>query len=71
LSRESRNGSSIVFIDLAPAPTDPNFDRFGSLSLTHVIIEEVGEVVHRARSVITSRKNASSTISTTSPARRC
>jgi phage terminase large subunit len=44
-----RNGSSIVFIDLAPAPTDPNFDRFGSLSLTHVIIEEVGEVVHRAR----------------------
>jgi hypothetical protein len=52
-----RNGSSIVFIDLAPAPTDPNYDRFGSLSLTHVIIEEVGEVVHKARSVITSRKN--------------
>lgn len=50
-----RNGSSIVFVDLAPAPTDPNFDRFGSLSLTHVIIEEAGEAVHKARSAITSR----------------
>jgi hypothetical protein len=52
-----RNRSSIVFIDLAPAPTDLNFDRFGSLGLTHVIIEEAGEVVKKARSVITSRKN--------------
>lgn len=51
------NGSSIVFIDLAPSPTDPEYDRFGSLSLTHVIIEEAGEVVSKARSVITSRKN--------------
>ena len=52
-----RNGSSIVFTDLAPAPTDVNFDRFGSLSLTHIIVEEAGEVVKKARSVITSRKN--------------
>lgn len=52
-----RNGSSIPFIDLAPAPSDPNFDRLGSLSLTHNIIEEGGEVVAKARSVFTSRKN--------------
>lgn len=51
------NGSSIVFVDLAPAPTDPNFDRFGSLSLTHAVIEEAGEIVAKARSVFTSRKN--------------
>lgn len=53
------NGSSIVFIDLAPAPSDPDFDRLGSLNLTHNIIEEAGEVDHKARSVFTSRKNRS------------
>ena len=51
-----QNGSTIQFIDLAP-PTDPNFDRFGSLPLTHVVIEEAGEVVHKVRPVITSRKD--------------
>lgn len=52
-----RNGSSIPFFELAPAPTDPNFDRFGSLSLTHAVIEEGGEVTAKARSVFSSRKN--------------
>lgn len=51
------NGSAIVFVDLAPAPSDPNFDRLGSLNLTHNIIEEAGEIVVKARSVFTSRKN--------------
>lgn len=51
------NGSAIVFVDLAPAPSDPDFDRLGSTNLTHVIIEEAGEVDHKARSVFTSRKN--------------
>jgi hypothetical protein len=50
-----QNGSTIQFIDLAP--TDPNFDRFGSLPLTHVVIEEAGELVHKARAVITSRRD--------------
>lgn len=52
-----RNGSAIIFVDLAPAPTDPNFDRLGSLNLTHVIIEEAGEIDRKARAVFTSRKN--------------
>lgn len=51
------NGSSIPFIDLAPKPTDPDFDRLGSLNLTHNLIEEAGEIVLKARSVFTSRKN--------------
>lgn len=52
-----RNGSSIVFVDLAWAPSDPDFDRLGSLELTHNIIEEAGEVMKKARDVFTSRKN--------------
>lgn len=51
------NGSSILLVDLAPEPSDPNFDKFGSLNLTHTVIEEIGEVVKKARDVFTSRKN--------------
>lgn len=52
-----RNGSSIVFVDLAWAPSDPDFDRLGSLELTDAIIEEAGEVMKKARDVFSSRKN--------------
>jgi phage terminase large subunit len=51
------NGSMIQLIDMAPAPRDPDFDTFGSLELTHVVIEEVGEVVKKAVDVLTTRKN--------------
>lgn len=51
------NGSSIQLVDLAPQPSDPNFDSFGSLNFTHVVIEEAGEVVKKARDVFISRKN--------------
>ena len=51
------NGSSILLVDLAPEPSDPNFDKFGSLNLTHVVIEEIGEVVKKARDIFVSRKN--------------
>lgn len=51
------NGSQVLFTDLAPAPSDPNFDRLGSLNLTHVVIEEAGEVVERAAKVFSSRRN--------------
>lgn len=50
------NGSRIILIDMAPAPTDPDFDKFGSLELTHVIIEEVGEAVKKAVTVLGSRR---------------
>lgn len=51
------NGSKIVLIDMAYAPTDPDFDKFGSLELTHVIIEEVGEANKKAVDVLSSRRN--------------
>lgn len=54
---EYSNGSKIILIDMAYAPTDPDFDKFGSLELTHVIIEEVGEALKKAVDVLTSRKN--------------
>lgn len=54
---EYLNGSEIQFIDLARMPSDPEYDRFGSLNLTHVVIEEAGEVVKKARDVFISRKN--------------
>jgi hypothetical protein len=51
------NGSKIILIDMAYQPSDPDFDKFGSLELTHVIIEEVGEAVKRSVDVLSSRKN--------------
>lgn len=51
------NGSKIILIDMAYAPTDPDYDKFGSLELTHVIIEEVGEANKKAVDVLGSRKN--------------
>lgn len=52
-----RNGSSILLVDLAYAPTDPDYNRLGSLNLTHAIIEEMGEVRKKAYDVFSSRKN--------------
>lgn len=52
-----KNGSEIQLYDLARQPSDPDFDTLGSLNLTHVVIEEVGEVVHKAKTVFSSRKN--------------
>ena len=51
------NGSSILLLDLAPAPSDPNYDRFGSLPLTHVVIEEIGELTEKAVNAVVSRKD--------------
>lgn len=51
------NGSKIILIDMAYAPTDPDYDRFGSLELTHCIVEEVGEAVKKAVDVLGSRRN--------------
>lgn len=52
-----KNGSEVQLYDLARQPSDPDFDTLGSLNLTHVVIEEVGEVVHKAKVVFGSRKN--------------
>ena len=51
------NGSEIQLFDLAWAPSDPDYDTLGSLNLTHVIIEEVGEIRKKAKDVFGSRKD--------------
>lgn len=51
------NGSSIQLIDLARQPSDPDFDTLGSLNLTHVIIDEGGELVKKAKDAIGARRN--------------
>lgn len=52
-----RNGSQIILVDMAYQPKDPNYERFGSLNLTHVVIEEAGELEQKAINAMTSRKN--------------
>ena len=51
------NGSVIQLVDLAWQPSDPEYDRFGSLNFTHVLIEEGGEIQQKARDIFISRKN--------------
>lgn len=52
-----QNGSSIQLIDLARQPSDADYDTLGSLNLTHVVIDEGGEIVKKAKDVLGSRKN--------------
>lgn len=51
------NGSSIQLAELVPAPSDPDYDRFGSLNFTHTVIEEAGEIVKKAKDMFHSRRN--------------
>lgn len=51
------NGSSIQLVDLAKSPSDPDYDSFGSFNFTHVVIEEAGEIIKKARDIFISRKN--------------
>jgi len=51
-----RNGSQILLIDMKYHPMDPEYDTFGSLELTHVVIEEVGEVQEKGVRVLSTRK---------------
>lgn len=48
-------GSEFVLMDLAPMPSDPNYDRLGSLEFTGGFIEEAAEVESKAKEVILSR----------------
>lgn len=51
------NGSEIQLFDLAWQPSDPDYDTLGSLNLTHVVIEEIGEIREKAKDVFGSRKD--------------
>lgn len=47
--------STILLLDLAPAPSDPNYDRLGSHEYTRGWIEEASEVEFKAYDVLKSR----------------
>lgn len=52
---EFRNGSRIDLLDLKYAPSDPLYERFGSLEFTDGAIEECGEINFLAYDVLKSR----------------
>lgn len=49
------NGSEILLKDLATYPSDPNFDRLGSLELTGAFIDECNQISEKAWNVLKSR----------------
>lgn len=49
------NGSEIVTRDLAASPSDPEFNRLGSLELTDAFIDEAPQITERCRDVVRSR----------------
>lgn len=49
------NGSTVDMLDLAHTPSDPLFERFGSLEYTRGWIEEASEVNFKAYDVLKSR----------------
>ena len=50
-----KNGSELLFIDASDLPSDPMFERFGSLELTGLAIEEAAEVSHLAIDILQTR----------------
>ena len=49
------NGSKIYLAELADLPSDPNFDRLGSYSLTGCWIDEAQRVSNKAKSTLSAR----------------
>ncbi|RHH07891.1 hypothetical protein DW228_18330 [Bacteroides fragilis] len=49
------NGSVILMLDLADQPSDPNFERFGSMEATICAVDEVSEISSKAIEVLFSR----------------
>lgn len=49
------NGSEVYLLDLDYKPSDPEYERFGSMEFTGGWIEEAGEVTFKAKEVIKTR----------------
>lgn len=49
------NGSEIYFMDLAYMPSDPDYQRFGSMEITDYAIDEAGEIEARCADIVHSR----------------
>ena len=49
------NGCLVVLMDLNENPSDPNFDRLGSMEFTGFFIDEAQEVSGKAKQIVTSR----------------
>ena len=49
------NGSEILLLDLAPMPSDPMYERFGSLELTDGFIDESWEISEKCIEIILTR----------------
>jgi len=52
-----KNGSQILFLDLAYQPSDPDMASLGSLELTDAFIDEAGEIHKKAADTLGSRVN--------------
>jgi phage terminase large subunit len=52
-----KNGSQIIFLDLAYQPSDPDMASLGSLELTDAFIDEAGEIHKKAADTLGSRVN--------------
>tara|TARA_R100001530_G_scaffold119534_2_gene86718 strand:+ start:3556 stop:4854 length:1299 start_codon:yes stop_codon:yes gene_type:complete len=50
-----RTGSSILLKDLGHMPSDPEFQRLGSLEITGAFVDEAGEISQKASSIVSSR----------------
>lgn len=50
-----KNGSQIIPIELDCYPSDPDFNRLGSLEITDMFIDEVGELLEASYNAIKSR----------------
>ena len=50
-----RTGSTILLKDLGHNPSDPEFQRLGSLEITGAFIDEAGEITQKCASIVASR----------------
>lgn len=49
------NGSEIILMDLFPYPSDPDYDRLGSLEITAAFIDELSEISYEGFEVLFTR----------------